>query len=216
MSETITQGINDEQIDERRQQLQRDLARLKTVAFQHGAVATGIVLLWGSGQAWSEANEGLLIALIAVASGFFGGVALAFLSHEWGHFSGARLSGAVSPVLKERKSFFMFNFKTAVNSRAQFLAMSLGGPVANWLLVALVLLALPAGSLAHAALLATVTGVAVNVCVFEFPVISRVSYGADPAETVAQRLKETADNGLGQNIGLMVGIVVFAVVGFVG
>ncbi|MDA7591937.1 hypothetical protein N8756_10485, partial [Pseudomonadales bacterium] len=59
-------------------------------------------------------------------------------------------------------------------------------------------------------------GVAVNVCVFEFPVISRVSYGADPAETVAQRLKETADNGLGQNIGLMVGIVVFAVVGFVG
>jgi hypothetical protein len=62
MSETITQGINDEQVDERRQQRQRDLARLKTVAFQHGAVATGIVLLWGSGQAWSEANEGLLIA----------------------------------------------------------------------------------------------------------------------------------------------------------
>lgn len=216
MSDTLSAELDDGQVDEKKQQQQRDRARLKTVAFQHGAAATGIVLLWGSGQAWSEANDGLLIALIAVASGFFGGLALAFLSHEWGHFTGARLSGAVSPVLKERKSFFMFNFKTTVNSRAQFLAMSLGGPIANWLLVALVLLALPAGSLAHTGLLATVTGVAVNVCVFEFPVISRVSYGADPAETVAQRLKETADNGLGQNVGLMVGIVVFAVVGFIG
>jgi len=215
MSEIISEGLSDEPSDERQQQRQRDRTRLKTVSFQHGAVATGIVLLWGSGQAWSEAHDGVLVALIAAASGFFGGSALAFLSHEWGHFSGARLSGAVSPVLKERKSFFMFNFKTAMNSRAQFLAMSLGGPIANWLLVVMVLLALPAGSLAHAALLATVTGVAVNVCVFEFPVISRVSYGADPAETVAQRLKETADNGLGQNIGLLVGLIVFAVVGFI-
>ena len=121
MSEIISEGLSDEPSDERQQQRQRDRTRLKTVAFQHGAVATGIVLLWGSGQAWSEAHDGVLVALIAAASGFFGGSALAFLSHEWGHFSGARLSGAVSPVLKERKSFFMFNFKTAMNSRAQFL-----------------------------------------------------------------------------------------------
>lgn len=216
MSEAISEGLDGGQVDEKQQQQKRDLARLKIVLFQHGAVATAILLLWGSAEAWSRSNGGLLIAAIAIASGFFGGTALAFLSHEWGHFSGARLSGAVSPVLKERQSFFMFNFKTAVNSRAQFLAMSLGGPIANWLLAALVFLALPAGSLAHAALLATVAGVAVNVCAFEFPVISRVSYGADPAETVAQRLNETADNGLGQNVGLMVGVVVFAVVGFVG
>lgn len=216
MSETISEAMDDGQVDEKRQQRARDLARLKTVAFQHGGVATAIFLLWGSAQTFSQAHDGVLIAFIAIASGFFGGTVLAFLSHEWGHFSGARLSGAVSPVLNERKSFFMFNFKTAVNSRAQFLAMSLGGPLGNWLLVALVLLALPTGTLAHAALLATVVGVAVNVCVFEFPVISRVSYGADPAETVAARLKETADNGFGQNYGAMVGIALFALLGVIG
>ena len=106
MSETITQGINDEQVDERRQQRQRDLARLKTVAFQHGAVATGIVLLWGSGQAWSEANEGLLIALIAVASGFFGGAALAFLSHEWGAFQWRAIERRGVPRIERAKVFF--------------------------------------------------------------------------------------------------------------
>jgi hypothetical protein len=215
MSEAISEGLDNGLVDEKQQQ-KRDLGRLKAVAFQHGAVATAILLLWGSAEDWSQESGGLLISVIAIASGFFGGTALAFLSHEWGHFSGARLSGAASPVLKERKSFFMFNFKTAVNSRAQFLAMSIGGPFANWLLVVLVLLALPSGSLAHAGLLATVAGVAVNVCVFEFPVISRVSYGSDPAETVAARLKETADNGIGQNYGMMVGIVLFTVLGFLG
>ena len=216
ISEAVLEGLDDGQVNAKEQQRKRDLARLKMVAFQHGAVATAILLLWGSAEAWAHANEGLLIALIAIASGFFGGTALAFLSHEWGHFSGARLSGAVSPVLKERQSFFMFNFKTAVNSRAQFLAMSIGGPLANWLLVALVLLALPAGSLAHAALLATVAGVAVNVCIFEFPVISRVSYGSDPTETVEARLKETAGNGLGQNYGAMVGVTVFLLLALMG
>ena len=117
---------------------QRDLARLKNVLpFSMVLWLPQSLLVMGQWpRLGPRPNEGLLIAADCDREWFlWRRTALAFLSHEWGHFSGARLSGAVSPVLKERKSFFMFNFKTAVNSRAQFLAMSLGGPVANWLLV---------------------------------------------------------------------------------
>ena len=190
-------------------QAERDFARLNTDAFQHGGAATAVLALWLSLVGSISEDASFLVQLVAVGSGFFGGSLLAFLAHEWGHFAGARISGAISPVLKERRSFFMFNFKTAQNTRSQFLAMSIGGPTGNWLLVLIVLLALPWGSLAHAALLATVLGVAINVCVFEFPVIARVSHGSDPAETVEARLQETRGQGLQSNFGLMTGALVF-------
>ena len=209
MSDVTDDSLSDVAIDEKRAQKKRDIARLKTVAFQHGGAATAILGIWLVLAQISESSTGLVLQLVSVGAGFFGGGLLAFLMHEWGHFSGVRLSGAVSPVLKERRSFFMFNFKTAENSRAQFLAMSIGGPLGNWLLVLLVLMLLPWGTLAHAALLATVVGVAINVCVFEFPVIARVSRGEDPAETVAQRLKETGEPGLLKNMGLLVGLGLF-------
>ena len=79
MSETISEAMDDGQVDEKPQQRARDLARLKTVAFQHGGVATAIFLLWGSAQTFSQAHDGVLIAFIAIASGFFGGTVLAFL-----------------------------------------------------------------------------------------------------------------------------------------
>ena len=189
--------------------VRRDRARLKTVGFQHGGVMIAALVIWGSAAQWLGMASEWLVQLVGIGAGFFVGVVLAFLAHEWGHFSCARLSGALSPVLKERSSFFMFNFKTASNSRAQFLAMSLGGPMANWALVALVLLALPSGTLAHAALAATVLGVAINVCVFEFPVISRVSYGQDPAETLATRQLEMKQAGWVKQAGLMAGGVAF-------
>ena len=81
--------------------------------------------------------------------------------------------------------------------------------MANWALVALVMFALPSGTLAHAALTATVLGVAINVCVFEFPVISRVSYGQDPAETLATRQLEMKQAGLVKQAGLLAGVVAF-------
>ena len=187
----------------------RDRARLKNVGFQHGGVMIAALVIWGSAAQWLGMASEWLVQLIGVGAGFFVGVIVGFLAHEWGHFSGARLSGALSPVLKERTSFFMFNFKTASNSRAQFLAMSFGGPTANWALVALVLFALPSGTLAHAALAATVLGVAVNVCVFEFPVISRVSYGQDPAATLANRQVEMKQAGLMRQAGLLTGVLAF-------
>ena len=42
MSEAISEGLDGGQVDEKQQQQKRDLARLKIVLFQHGAVATAI------------------------------------------------------------------------------------------------------------------------------------------------------------------------------
>ena len=92
--------------------VRRDRARLKTVGFQHGGVMIAALVIWGSAAQWLGMASEWLVQLVGIGAGFFVGVVLAFLAHEWGHFSGARLSGALSPVLKERSSFFMFNFKT--------------------------------------------------------------------------------------------------------
>jgi len=207
---------DDERVSQKgKLKLQRqDFARLKTVGFQHGAMVVAIVTLWASANQWAIQTELLLAQGISIASGFFAGVALAFLFHEWGHFSGARLAASVSPVLEERKSFFMFNFDLEQNSRNQFLMMSLGGPVANWLLVGVVWLALPVNQLASIMLLASTTGVAVNVCVFELPVINRVLGGAVPGEALIQRVAEVRHSGwLARYSGLFVGLGVFFFLG---
>ena len=134
------------------------------------------------------------------------GSMLGGIGHEWGHYTGARLSGSLAPVSKERQGFFFFNFKMEENSRAQFLAMSVGGPTANWLMVLIALVSLPTdNAFAFAALVATLTGIAVNVCVFEFPVIYDVSNGADPRATIDQRLADVAKTPWYLNAGLLSG-----------
>jgi len=188
----------------------QDFARLKTVGFQHGAIIVAIVILWGSANQWALQTGLVLAQGISVASGFFAGVGLAFLFHEWGHFSGARVAASISPVLEERKSFFMFSFDLKQNSRNQFLTMSLGGPVANWSLVGVILLFFPPDDLASIMLLAATTGVAINVCIFELPVIKRVLDGAMPGDALTQRVVEVRHSGwLSKYSGLLVGMGIF-------
>jgi len=187
----------------------RDFQRLRNVAFSHAQYVVGGLLLLGASAVWLAESPGLLITVLSLAAGYIVGTMLGGIGHEWGHFTGARLSGSVSPVSKERKGFFFFNFKMEENSRAQFLAMSVGGPTGNWLLVLVALVALPAANpYAYAAIVATLTGIAVNVCVFEFPVIYDVSNGADPRQTIDQRLVDVAKTPWYQNAGMLTGLVV--------
>ena len=163
--------------------------------------------LWGAGQTWAVAS-GLTIALIAsLGSSLIAGFALASMAHEWGHFSGARLAGAVSPVLPNPvRMFFMFNFDMKANSNDQFLSMSIGGPTANWLLVLLTAILIPIGTPQGALLMATVTGIAVNVSLFEVPVIMRTRESHDPGRELADQL---ASPGLQTLPGVIVGAMVW-------
>ena len=183
----------------------RDRQRLKQVGTRHGAAALAALTLWGAGDAWATGSGWLLADIVSLLNAVFGGIVIAYLAHEWGHFAGARTSGAVSPVLKEPRSFFMFNFRYDLNTRGQFLAMSMGGPAANWLLFIILFLMVPLDTASQALLQATVFGVAISVSVFEFPVINRVMYGEDPQETVDQRSREVGRYP--RNVGLVAGLL---------
>lgn len=193
-------------MSEEQERKARDNARLKKVAVRHAIWAIAAITIWGTSDYWATGSGLVLAEVVSLFNAIFAGVILGSIAHEWGHFSGARLSGAVSPIAKEPVGFFMFNFKDELNTRSQFLSMSFGGPLANWSLVAAVFLLLPFETWSQALLLATVFSTAVSVSVFEVPVMQRVMYGDDPTETVQQRLREVG------NIPRISGIATGAVV----
>lgn len=187
-----------------------DWQRLKQAATYHGIAALALILLWAAADTWYTVS-GLLIAnVLNVVTALVAGSWLASLIHEWGHFTGARLAKSYSPIVPEVKGVFMFGFNHAKNNRNQFLAMSLGGPIANWSLVLAILLLIPIDNLGRAALLGIAVARAISVCIFELPIINRVMNGADPqTEIDAQLNNGTQDKGqvLGYAGGMLVWLV---------
>lgn len=169
---------------------EKDRARLRKISVRHGGILLAAFTLWGAADYWAQGSGLFLAELVAVINAIFAGTIIAYLLHEWGHFAGARIAGAFSPVLREPTSFFMFNFKYDRNTSGQFISMSMGGPVANWALVLLLFMSLPLETWSQAMLLATTVAIAVSVCVFELPIINQVMYGDDPAKSVENRQQE--------------------------
>ncbi len=200
----------DTEKDSAQKRRQRDRKRLRTVAIRHGALVLAAFTLWGAADAWANASGWILAETISLLNAVFAGTAIAYLFHEWGHFAGARVSGAVSPVAKEPVSFFMFTFKNELNTQGQFIAMSCGGPIANWALVFLLYLMLPLDTWSQTLFLATTFAIAVSVSIFEFPIINQVMYGADPAETVDNRKRETGSTP--RNMGIVAGALLWLLI----
>ena len=181
----------------------RDNSRLRKIAIRHAAIVLTAFTIWGTSDSWAAQSELFLAEMVSLINAIFAGVILAYIFHEWGHFAGARISGAVSPVAKKPVSFFMFNFKDELNTRGQFLSMSLGGPFANWGLFVLIFMLLPLNTWSQAMLLATTFAIAVSVSVFEFPVINAVMYGEKPAETINKRQRESGNTP--RTVGIIAG-----------
>ncbi|MEM8767922.1 MAG: hypothetical protein AAGE43_10785 [Pseudomonadota bacterium] len=187
----------------------RDWARLKQMAFWHGTGVIAAFTLFGAAHSWAALSGWPLAVVVSFAAAVVAGMALSSLFHEWGHFSGARLSGAVSPVLKKpHKLFFMFRFDMAANSVRQALWMSWGGLSGSWGLVALVALLVPMDSWASAALLATVFGRAVNASSFEVPIILRTRRSGEFEQELNAQLNGP---GIVQVPGLIAGLAALAV-----
>ena len=186
---------------------QRDNRRLRAVALKHSTILLSAITLWGAADYWAMGSGLALAQAISLLNAIFAGTVIAYLFHEWGHFGGARMAGAVSPVLKEPRSFFMFNFRDDLNTRGQFLSMSAGGSVANWGLVIALFILLPMQTWSQALLFATTFAIAVSVSVFEFPIMNRVMYGSDPAETIRNRQQESGN--LPRNVGIAAGAAIW-------
>ena len=137
-----------------------DKANMKKIGAFHFAMVMGALTLWGAAVAWAQTTGWVLAELAAVANAVIAGTVISSTLHEWGHFTGARLSSAPSPVLEEpRNHFFMFDFKMADADVRQFTWMSWGGILVPWVLVLGAAILVPLELTSGAALFATLVGV---------------------------------------------------------
>lgn len=204
MSETATQ---DPKAQGNEKKLS-DWQRFRQVGKYHGVALLAAVTLFGAADAWAM-TTGLLIAdVVAVLNAVVAGTVLAIIFHEWGHFIGARVAGAYSPMVRKPTNAFIFGFNFARNTSRQFLSMSIGGPAGNLLLVALVLVLVPLDSWGRAMLLAVVVARAVSVIMFEGPIIMRAFRGIDPEASLETGLNDGSANR-GQVIGIASGALLW-------
>lgn len=168
-----------------------DRARMQQIGSFHFALVMGALTLWGAAETWAQVTGWGIAQLAAVANAVVAGFVIASTTHEWGHFAGARLAGAVSPVLEEpRRHFFMFDFAMDQNDARQFLSMSWGGILAPWGAVLLVLLFVPLSIASGAVLCATLVWRAAAAGAFEVPVVLGTRRGGDPGAELGKRVAE--------------------------
>ncbi len=156
------------------------------------AIALAALSLWAAADTWYLVS-GLGFALaISVLDAIFVGYILGALFHEWGHYTGAKLSGASAPRFKPKgTSLFRFNFDMAANTQRQFHWMSFGGWVFHWGLLAILVLAMPFDSIGRVALVSSVFGFILYATFIETGILRQTLGGSDPAETLGQLSAKT-------------------------
>jgi len=185
-----------------------NLANLKKVGTVHFVAVIAALTLFGAANTWALTSGIALALVVAVAAAYIAGTVLSGIIHEYGHYSGAVLSGAPHKVLKKpARYFFMFNFDMKAGSTRQALWMSWGGVLGSWLLVAALFLLLPMDGWATAALIATVLGNAVNASVFEVPIILKTRKSGEFEKELYGRLESP---GLVKMPGIVAGLLAFA------
>ena len=188
-----------------------DGERLTNAIKYHGLALLGAITLWGAADAWVQTSDLYIATMISVLNAFAAGSIISIIFHEWGHFAGARLAKSYSPMVRKPTSTFIFGFNFAKNSRDQFISMSLGGPIGNWLLVVLVFILVPMDSPGRVMLFAVTLANAISVCVFEIPVLRKAMNGGDPETELNTGLANgSGDKGKvwGYGIGALVWLLV--------
>ncbi len=156
----------------------------------------GIALIalsvWAAADTWYLLSGLWFAQLLSIGDAIFVGYVLGALFHEWGHYSGAKLSGAQAPRVKLKGiSLFRFNFDMSVNDQRQFHWMSFGGWVMHWALLLLLVIAIPFDSLGRIALVSSVFGFIVYATFIETGILRQTLSGADPKETLNQLTAKT-------------------------
>ena len=185
-----------------------DKANMKKVGAFHFAMVMGALTLWGAAVAWAQTTGWAIAELAAVANAVIAGTVISSTLHEWGHFTGARLADAPSPVLDEpRNHYFMFDFKTADADVRQFSWMSWGGILVPWVIVASALLLVPFGLTSGAALIATLVAKATAAIHFELPIVRDANACGDHNEAFKRGISGGLDKS--GRVGNATGIAVF-------
>ena len=189
---------------------QVDFARIRRIGSYHFAMAMGALTIWGAAVTWAQVTGWAIAQFAAVGGALVAGMILPSIIHEWGHFAGARLSGAQSPALeKPRNHYFMFDFAMDQNDARQFIWMSWGGILAPWVLVVGAWVFVPWALTSGLVLIATLMSRAVAVTVFEAPIAQAVSQGGDPGTELGRQVKDGALSRAGL-VGNVSGWLIFA------
>jgi len=140
--------------------------------------------LFGGAHAWAQDANFALAQVTAIAASLIVGWLITGMFHEWGHYAGAKLAGAIAPrVQLPGFSFFRYNFDLEKNSVGQFAAMSIGGNLAHWGAVVAAILLMPMTTTPQVTFIAAAVAFAVFASVIEWPIIARAISGrVRPAE----------------------------------
>lgn len=151
------------------------------------AVAFAALSVWAAADTWYQVTDLWLAQAVAVGDAILVGLLLAALFHEWGHYSGARASGAsVCRKAPQGLSLLRFDFDYARNDHRQFHWMTYGGHILHWSIFLFLLIALPLDSLGRIALVSSVFGFIVFASVIEYNIVKDTWAGADPGERLSQ------------------------------
>ena len=184
-----------------------DATPVAKLARRDAAIALAALSLFAAADAWHGATGLFFAALLACVDGALVGAGLGLLSHEWGHFAGARWSGGIAPTRDLAKIFPIFDFDMQHSGAASFRAMSWGGNLAHWSWVLLIVLLVPVDTPGRTSLLAGALGFAVFATTSELPVIWRAHSGASPIESFQGLTGEKLRRN--RNLGIAVGAVAF-------
>lgn len=158
-------------------------------ALAHGTVALVLVCLLTMVNLWELSSNTRYASYIAAIWAFLCGLGFSHIIHEWCHYAGARLAKSAI-TLKPKIHPLFFDFVFEKNTPRQFLYLSLGGLVGNYLLLALLLYSPVEDSIAMTSLLAAVLGQLVFVLLLELPISVEVMRGKDPLAALTAHFEQ--------------------------
>ena len=103
-----------------------DADRRLMLVLAHLLAIVATFALWAAADAWQSATGIAAASVLSVLAAIPAGVVFATLVHEWGHFAGARVSGARYTVPR-KVGLYAFDYDFSANSIPQFFSMSWGG-----------------------------------------------------------------------------------------
>ena len=163
-----------------------DATSLWLVLLRDVAIVAAALSLFAAADAWHILTGTVLSGMLSLVDGLLVGLALGALLHEWGHFTGARLSGATAPLRPFSGFLPLFDFDYVNNSQSQFQSMSIGGNVAHWLVFFVLFFGLPLSSAGQIAIVSGAFGFGVFASSIEFPVIRNAAQGLNGLEALAK------------------------------
>jgi hypothetical protein len=166
--------------------------RLFSLLTRDAMIVFAALTLWAASDAWFQVTGLWAAELLSAADGIFVGYIVASVFHEWGHYLGARISGAhtTRTLPKNLTNLFRFSFDFGSNSAIQFHSMSFGGWVGHWFILLLIFAILPMDTLGRAALVSSIFGFAIFATFIETGVLRKTFGGIEPAEALGELSKQ--------------------------